>query len=145
MSIFLDKKKYVLMSIKPVYATFIKNGEKTVELRRTLPQIKNGDVIVFYESAPVQQITMTCTVKGILRCAPHELWRKAGIAACVDQKSFDAYFQGKNIANGIQLGNVNLLPKPLTLNEVIDNRRAPQSYYYLKEKETEKLQALDII
>ena len=28
MSIFLDKKKYVLMSIKPVYATFIKNGKK---------------------------------------------------------------------------------------------------------------------
>ena len=88
---------------------------------------------------------MTCTVKGILRCEPHELWRKTGIAACIDQKSFDTYFQGKNIANAIQLGNVTLLPKPLTLNEVIDNRRAPQSYYYLKEKEAEKLQALDII
>ena len=64
MSEILNEKKYVLMSIKPIYAEFIKNGEKTVELRRVLPKIKYGDVIVVYETAPVQRITMTCTVKG---------------------------------------------------------------------------------
>ena len=77
MSEILNEKKYVLMSIKPIYAEFIKNGEKTVELRRVLPKIKYGDVIVVYETAPVQRITMTCTVKGILSCEPHELWRDA--------------------------------------------------------------------
>ena len=139
MSEILNEKKYVLMSIKPIYAEFIKNGEKTVELRRVLPKIKYGDVIVVYETAPVQRITMTCTVKGILSCEPHELWRDARQQACVDYELFEEYFQGKDIANGIQMGNVKSLSRPLKLDEVIGTRHAPQSYCYLREKEIEQL------
>mgnify|MGYP001020181255 CR=1 FL=1 len=39
MSELMNEKKYVLMSIKPVYAELIKSGEKTVELRRVLPKM----------------------------------------------------------------------------------------------------------
>lgn len=144
MSEFLNKKKYILMSIKPVYAGLIKDGEKTVELRRVLPKVKDGDIIVVYETAPIQQITMTCEVKGTLSCAPHELWRNAGRQACVDHESFRKYFQGKDMANGIQIENVKSLSKPLKLNEVIGTRHAPQSYCYLREMEIEQLlQALN--
>lgn len=142
---FIDNEKYVLMSIKPTYAELIKNGKKTVELRRVSPRIKAGDMIIVYESTPVQRITMICTVKGVLRCNAHELWRSAGAAACIDQKSFDAYFQGKDIANGIQLENIKILPRALMLNEVIGNRHAPQSYCYLNENEVEILRALEAI
>ena len=109
MSELLNEKKYVLMSIKPVYAELIKSGEKTVELRRVLPKIKDGDVIVVYETTPIQRITMTCTVKGILSCETRELWRDAGHQACVDYESFEEYFQGKDLANGIQLDNIKTL------------------------------------
>lgn len=144
MSELMNEKKYVLMSIKPVYAELIKSGEKTVELRRVLPKIKDGDVIVVYETAPIQRITMTCTVKGILSCEPCELWRDAGHQACVDYESFEEYFQGKDLANGLQLDNIKTLSKPLKLSEVIGTRRAPQSYCYLRDKEVEQLlQALN--
>ena len=144
MSELLNEKKYVLMSIKPIYAELIKTGEKTVELRRVLPKIKEGDVIVVYETAPIQRITMTCTVKGILSCETRELWRDAGHQACVDYESFEEYFQGKDLANGIQLDNIKTLSKPLKLSEVIGTRRAPQSYCYLRDKEVEQLlQALN--
>ena len=144
MSELMNEKKYVLMSIKPIYAELIKDGEKTVELRRVLPKIKDGDVIVVYETTPIQRITMTCTVKGILSCEPCGLWRDAGRQACVDYESFRKYFQGKDIANGIQIENVKSLSRTLRLSEVIGTRRAPQSYYYLREEEVEQLlQALD--
>lgn len=144
MSELLNEKKYVLMSIKPVYAELIKSGEKTVELRRVLPKIKDGDVIVVYETTPIQRITMTCAVKGILSCEPHELWRDVRRQACVDYESFEKYFQGKEVANGIRMGDVKLLSRPLKLDEVIGTRHAPQSYCYLREKEIEQLlQALN--
>ena len=53
--------------------------------------------------------------------------------------NLEKYFQGKDIANGIQMGNVKSLSRPLKLDEVIGTRHAPQSYCYLREKEIEQL------
>lgn len=89
------------MSIKPAYAEHIKNGRKTVELRRVLPRIEAGDMIIVYESAPIQRITMTCIVEKTLSCETDKLWCGFGQEACIDYEAFKKYFQGKRIANGI--------------------------------------------
>lgn len=145
MSKFLDERKYVLMSIKPAYAELIRRGKKTVELRRVLPHIEEDDVIVVYETSPIQRITMLCAVSGVYCCEPFKLWNDVGQQTGIDKESFERYFQGKAIANGIQLESVKLLSRALMLNEVIGTRHAPQSYCYLNEKEIERLRTMDVI
>ena len=124
-------KKYVLMSIKPKYAQLIKSGKKTVELRRIAPKVSAGDIIVIYESMPVQQITAFCEVESLLSMKPSDLWKVVYPKACITKEKFNQYFQGKQYANGIELKNVSLLDAPKTMRELSWNLRPPQSYCYI--------------
>jgi predicted transcriptional regulator len=49
----------VLMSIRPKYADLIFSGEKTHELRRKVPNVSSGDVIVVYSSSPEKRMKGT--------------------------------------------------------------------------------------
>ena len=64
-------KKYVLMSIKPVYAKLIKSGQKTIELRRIAPKVKSGDILVIYESSPVKRVTAFCEIEAMVVTEPN--------------------------------------------------------------------------
>lgn len=131
-------KKIVLMAIKPKYASLIKSGEKTVELRRVAPKIKKGDIIAIYESAPVSKITSVCDVKKLYAMNPEELWKKVKQKAMISKKEFKKYFKDKDIAYGIKITDVKVLEETKTLEE-IGKKYAPQSFYYLTEKELEKI------
>lgn len=125
------QKKYVLMSIRPQYAQSIKSGEKTVELRRVLPKVAAGDIIVIYESKPVQRITAFCEVKSILSMEPQDLWENVCHKVCISKDVFDQYFLGKEHANGIELKNISILKAPKTMRDLPWNMQPPQSYCYI--------------
>lgn len=133
------QKKYVLMSIKPQYAHSIKSGEKTVELRRVVPKITTGDIIVIYESMPVQQITAFCEVASVLSMKSQDLWEAVCRKACISRETFDKYFQGKQRASGIELKNISVLTTPKTMRELSWNLRPPQSYCYISSAQFEAL------
>lgn len=124
-------KKYVLMSIKPQYAQSIKSGEKTVELRRVAPKVAAGDIIVIYESKPVQRITAFCEVSSILSMEPQDLWKTVCRKVCISKDAFDQYFLGKQYANGIELKNLSILKNPKTMRDLSWNIHPPQSYRYI--------------
>lgn len=128
-------KKYILMSIKPVYAELIKSGQKTIELRRIAPKVKTGDILVIYESAPVKRVTAFCEIEAMVVTEPSKLWEEAKNTAGLSHDSFVKYFDGKQQAIGIKLGKVFLLNSPKELSNISDNLQAPQSYRYLSQEQ----------
>lgn len=127
----MHDKKYVLMSIKPVYAKLIKSGQKTIELRRIAPKVKAGDILVIYESSPVKRVTAFCEIETMIVTEPIKLWETARDSACLTHDSFAEYFEGKMQAVGIKLGKVQMLNIPKELRVISENLQAPQSYRYL--------------
>lgn len=135
----MNDRKYILMSIKPQYAELIKTGQKTVELRRIAPKVKPGDVLVIYESTPIQQITSFCEIDEVIIAEPNKLWKRASNAAGLSHDSFIRYFEGKSQAVGIKLRDVHLLDEPKALSVISMDLRAPQSYRYLSPEEFQAL------
>ncbi len=131
----MDDKKYVLMSIKPRYAELIKSGSKTIELRRVAPKVKSGDILVIYESSPVQQITSFCEIDEIIICEPNGLWKKVSNVAGLTYDSFMEYFNGKLQAIGIKLRHVHVLEETKPLSAISKELCAPQSFRYLTQEE----------
>lgn len=131
----MHDRKYVLMSIKPVYAELIKSGRKTIELRRVAPKVKPGDVLVIYESSPIKRITAVCEIEAIIVTEPSTLWEISKTAAGLSINSFKQYFAGKNQAVGIQLRRVQKLNEPKELSALSENMRAPQSYRYISHEQ----------
>ena len=66
MEVIMAEKRYLLMSIKPVYAKKIKRKEKSIELRCSSPKVSSGDILVIYESSPVQRVTAYCEIDSII-------------------------------------------------------------------------------
>lgn len=132
-------KKYVLMSIKPVYAELIKSGKKTIELRRIAPKVNSGDILVIYESSPVKRITAYCEIDSVITAEQNQLWEMAQDSAGVTLDSFTNYFKGKVHAVGIKLGIPQILSTSKELIEVAADLRAPQSYRYLTQDQFKKI------
>lgn len=125
------------MSIKPIYAKLIKSGQKTVELRRTAPKVSTGDVLVIYESAPVQRITSYCEIDAVITAEPNKLWDMVYDDVGLSRNMFLEYFEGKTSAAGIKLGNLHMLTSPKALSSISEDMRAPQSYRYLTQEQFE--------
>ena len=131
----MHDKKYVLMSIKPVYAELIKTGQKTIELRRIAPKVTAGDVLVIYESSPVKRVTAFCEIEAIVVTEPNKLWENSSDIAGVNRDSFVKYFEGKTQAVGIKLGEVQIISAPKELGSISTDMQAPQSYRYLSKEQ----------
>lgn len=131
----MAEKKYLLMSIKPEYAKKIKAKEKSIELRCSSPKVSSGDILVIYESSPVQKVTAYCEIDSIISMPPVILWELVKEKAGITWSSFENYFSGKKEGVGICLKDVNMLSSPQPLSVVSENFCAPQSYRYISEEQ----------
>lgn len=130
----MSQRKYVLMAIKPQFARLIREGKKTVELRRVAPKVSTGDILIIYESAPISKVTSFAEIDDVIQLNPEDLWRSIGSAAMINRSDFDNYFSGKKVGNGIRIKNVVDLPVSKPLN-ILPNHTVPQNYRYLSENE----------
>ena len=73
-------------------------------------------------------------VDGIVEAAPECLWAETHAHAGVTRDFFDAYFEGRDRAFAIQVGEVRLYDAPLVPGDVIANFTAPQSYMYVDDR-----------
>lgn len=124
----------VLMSIHPKYASSIKSGEKTVELRRVKPKLKQDDLVVIYETSPISSITAMFSVKKVEWLPLDELWKKVRGKACITKKEFNEYFSGNDYGCSIVIGHTWQMDKPISLDLLCTDTntiRPPQSYIYL--------------
>lgn len=134
--------KYVLMSIKPNYAKEIYLRNKTVELRRVCPKFASNDIVLIYESSPVQRITGFFVVDEIRSLPLHELWYIAKEKAQINKKAFISYFKGIDKGTAIYIKNVSLFDVPLPIVNISPSIKAPQSYRYISEAEFTRASSL---
>lgn len=131
----MAERRYLLMSIKPIYAKKIKAKEKTIELRCSSPKVSSGDILVIYECFPVQRVTAYCEIESIVSMPPAKLWEIVKEKAGITWKSYEDYFSGKKKGVGIYLKDVNTLFSPQPLSVISEGFSAPQSYCYISEEQ----------
>jgi predicted transcriptional regulator len=124
----------LLVSVKPIYAELLLSGNKTVELRRVRPNVGPGCEVLLYASSPTMEMVGTARVKAIDVDDADAIWRRHGPATGVDRETFDAYFEGAEIAVAITLSETRRLRRGVPLAELrrrISGFRPPQSFRYL--------------
>lgn len=102
----MHKIEEAIISIHPKYSDAILRGEKTIELRRRIPNTAIGTRLWIYATRPQAAIVGSAVVKEILRGTPDTIWNSCKTEICIDRKSYDDYFEGAKEAIGIVLSNV---------------------------------------
>jgi predicted transcriptional regulator len=134
----------ILLSIRPVFATLIESGAKTVELRRRFPELPVGSQLVLYTTQPVAAVAGLARLRGTTSATLPTLWRRFGVASAVSKATFDLYFD--ECAHGFALELEDFRPLTPTLS-VIELRRIwpgfapPQSYRYVPDHVLAKIRA----
>lgn len=130
------QNRVLLISIKPKYVEKIFNGIKTIELRRKLPNVKKGTIVLIYASSPTKAIIGLGVVDQVVSDHPQSLWRVVKYSAGVTRQEFDRYYEDASLGVGIHLSEISRLPKPFNLDQVRElwpKFHPPQGYHYLSQ------------
>jgi predicted transcriptional regulator len=128
----------LFISVKPEFVEKIFNGSKTIELRKSAPNIKKDDVIIIYSTSPVMTVIGTCRVKEIISLKPTKLWNEYSDKFGIDRKRYFEYYEGKEIAVGIVLKDVKKINKEIPLSKLrakFKNFHPPQTFRYFDKKQ----------
>ena len=134
--------KFILVSIKEKYVVEILRGNKTIELRKSIPNCKAGDVIIIYTTKPVMAITAMANIGKIILCSPAEMWEKYSVRLGISKEDFFDYYRTSNKAVGIELLNATKLNDQILLSVIkgiLPNFSPPQTFKYLNNLDAEKL------
>jgi predicted transcriptional regulator len=140
-----NRKKTLLISIKPYFFQKILDGHKEIELRKVLPRVSSGDMMLVYQSSPAKKLSAVFEIKSVFSGKPEEIWKIQGNKERrlgVSKSEFDAYFQGSKKAVCIEFKVIHIFKKPVPLSDIRHswpNFRPPQGFYYLKNDEYDKL------
>lgn len=135
-------ERSLFISVKPEFVEKIFNGSKTIELRKSAPNVKKDDVIIIYSTSPIMAVIGTCKVKDILILKPAKLWNEHSSRFGIDRKRYFDYYDGKDIAVGIVLKEVKKFNKQIPLSKLrskFANFHPPQTYRYIDLKLLNKL------
>lgn len=125
-------ERALFLSIRPQFVEAILAGTKTVELRRTRPNVEVGSLVIFYSSTPTRAIVGWASLAGMVEGTPCQLWDKHGARAAIAEDEFDTYFAGAVSAYGLELEDVVQAVKPVPLATIRSlGIEPPQSWRYL--------------
>ena len=132
-----ERRRDVLVSIRPPFAEAIVAGRKTVELRRRFTdEAQRGSIVLIYSTSPTQAIIASALIGSVNRLQLDQLWQRFGKAACVEREFFCAYFSGLVDGYAILLEDVRPFKRQIRASEM--ERRfgfvAPQSFMYLRQE-----------
>lgn len=122
--------KYVLLSVKPEYATAISKGIKKVEFRKKV-FADTVDVAFVYSSFPQKKIVGSFLIQHIEKGTPSEIWNRYSEVGCIPKQKFESYYKGHEIAYGIEIPTFLSYENPLDPYDFDSSFRAPQSYCYV--------------
>jgi len=126
-------RSVVLLPIQPRYAEPILEGIKRVEFRKRVFRREVSHVVV-YSSSPVKQVVGFFEILGIDQDAPEHLWRRYSRVGGIEKEDYDRYFARTERGVAIRVGKVHVLQRPVPLDELEPDLRAPQSYAYLSQR-----------
>lgn len=129
-----DGERAVLLSLRPRFADAILANNKTIELRRTRPNVADGATLVLYSTSPVRAVVGRARLACIDEAPPHELWPRVADRSGVSRSEYDAYFENAATAFALHLEQASALATPVPLSELRDEHGlAPaQSFRYLE-------------
>lgn len=130
---FLPPSRDVVFSIRPIHASKILDGTKTVELRRRFTVgVKPGTLALIYTTSPTSALTGFAKIQDVQYLALNDLWKKHRSAACLGKGDFETYFSGLKRGYAIVLNSAKALSRPVALPELRERFgfEPPQSYQY---------------
>ncbi len=122
----------VLLSIKPEFVEKIFDGSKKYEYRKVLPKRTDISVIVIYASAPVQRVVGEFRINEIFSESVDILWERTKEYSGISKEYYMSYFQHKNVANAIEIGELKKYKKTKLLSDY-KIVQAPQSFCYISD------------
>jgi len=131
--------KLLLISIKEKYVAEILSGHKTIELRKSLPRVKEGDTVIIYTTQPKKAVTAIATVKKILKISPQAMWRDYKNCLGISKPEFDDYYKDSKFAIGIEIYDVIQLDTEILLSAIKTIHpqfSPPQTFKYLDKYRT---------
>lgn len=108
----------MLLSVKPVYAAGIVSGEKTVELRRTRPNIDPGQLVAIYSSSPTRAVIGACRIARLDGGTPPEVKARYLAPAKITDLAFDDYFDNAREAWALHLERSVFFEEPIPLSRL---------------------------
>jgi predicted transcriptional regulator len=141
-----EPKSALLLSIRPKHAEKIFSGVKTVELRRTRPRLKNGDLVLVYVSSPTKALMGAFEVASVTAGSPNQIWKRFNGKSGLTKSEFDDYYEGAKQAFAVLLKQLWKFKKPVNLTQLRRKRigfRPPQGYHYLTAAEANRIGAPD--
>lgn len=121
----------VLLSIKPKFATAIFTGEKQFEFRRAIFKSTNVKKVYVYASKPIGLVIGEFEIDKIITADPESLWKTTKKASGISKEYFDEYFEGREIAYALKVNAVQAYEDPVTLMDMFNINRPPQSFMYV--------------
>lgn len=135
-------ERALFISVKPEYVEKIFNGSKTIELRKSIPNVNKDDLIIIYSTSPVMSVIGTCRVKEIISNRPTKLWNDHSNKLGIERKKYFEYFEGKETAVGIILKDVKRSKKEISLEKLrakFRNFHPPQTFRYFDKWQLKQL------
>lgn len=125
-----------ILSIKPIYASQILSGTKTIELRKSSMGLKAGDVILVYASAPEQNLAFWLRLKRIEPLPVEIMWQRYNGRLGIEHEDYIKYFDGVRLATGLHVGEVHpIAPIPLQrIQHLVPGFVPPQGILWLREE-----------
>ena len=133
----LDPERMVVLSLKPRFAEAILAGDKTVELRRTVPKIVVPTLALLYATTPVRALLGTCIVTDVRSADLAVLWREYGSRSALRYHEFQQYFDGVNTGTALALAQPQAFDRRIPLQDLRAKPRGfrpPQSFAYVDTK-----------
>lgn len=126
--------KRILISIHPRHADAILSGKKTVELRKRVPKLLDGDRVYLYVTVPRQELAGWFTVSKVLAGSPSWLWTRVSKACCIERFDYEGYFRNAETGHGIIVKKVEKYNSPMPLGDLKKKWPKfipPQSFLYI--------------
>ncbi len=123
-----------IFSVRPEFVKLILGGQKTVELRRTVPMyVKPGSTIYFWETSPESRLAGYARVTAIATGDVKNLWTAASARCGTRRGQFYRYFDGAAKGVAIFFANVWEYDNKPTLSEMqnVIAFTPPQSFRYV--------------
>lgn len=135
------EERALFISVKPQYADAILDGRKTVDLRRTRPNLPDGSLVILYSSTPTRAVVGWAQLIGVREGTPTEIWDEYGAAAAIEELDYDAYFDGTDQAFALELDDVVAALRPIPLSVIRSiGIQPPQSWRYVAAGVTTQIQ-----
>jgi len=121
----------VLLSINPVYAYKIFNGEKKFEFRRRIFKRKNVKTIILYSTCPICKITGRASIERIVTDTTEALWLQCAPYSGMEEQDFFHYFRGITTGFAIEMNHIIQFDEPIDPQDLFPQFVPPQSFCYL--------------